>query len=52
MPEWIKYLSDLLEDVALEKTKKNQSFSTQETDKRKQEIFMLKEYNKNRTRLL
>jgi len=49
MPEWIKYLSDLLEDVALEKTKKNQSFSTQETDKRKQEIFMLKEYNKNRT---
>lgn len=47
MPEWIKYLSKLLEEIVIEKN--NLNLSSKGIEIKKQEIFMLKEYNKNRT---
>ena len=49
MPEWIEYLSSLLEDLVINNSKKNLNFSQKENETKKQEICMLTEYSKNRT---
>ena len=49
MPEWIEYLSSLLESIVIENGKKNLNFSKKEIETKKHEIFMLTEYNKKRT---
>ncbi len=49
MPEWIEYLSILLEDLVIENGRQNLNFSKNEIVMKKKEILMLTEYNKNRT---
>ena len=49
MPEWIEYLSSLLEDLIINNSKKNLNFSQKENETKKQEICMLTEYSKKRT---
>jgi len=43
MPEWINYLTDLLENLIAEK------FSSEQIKLKQQEIYMLAEYHKNQT---
>jgi len=49
MPEWIKYLTNLLEDLIIEKNKKNLKLSPEQIKLKQQEIHILAEYHKNRT---
>ena len=49
MPEWIEYLSGLLEGLVAKKNKENLDFSPEAIEAKKREISMLKEYNKNLT---
>ena len=49
MPEWIGFLSKLLEKIVIENGKKNLNFSKKEIEVKKEEIQMLTEYSKNRT---
>ena len=49
MPEWIKYLTNLLEDLIFEKSKKNLKFSLEQIKLKQQEIHILAEYHKNQT---
>ena len=49
MPEWIEYLTKLLNDLIIEKNKKNLKFSKEQTKLKQQEIQMLVKYHKCRT---
>ena len=49
MPEWIEYLTCLLEDLVIEKSKKNFQFSSEQIKLKHQEIHVLAEYHKNQT---
>ena len=49
MPEWIQFLSNILEEMVIENGRKNLNFSQNEIETKKKEISMLTEYNKNRT---
>ena len=49
MPEWSKYLADLLEDLTIERIQKNYKFSSEQIKLKQQEIHMLAEYHRNRT---
>jgi radical SAM superfamily enzyme YgiQ (UPF0313 family) len=49
MPEWIEYLTSLLEDLVIEKSKKNLQFSSEQIKLKHQEIHILAEYHKNKT---
>ena len=49
MPEWIEYLTSLLEGLVIEKSKKNLQFSSKQIKLKHQEIRILAEYHKNQT---
>jgi hypothetical protein len=49
MPEWIEYLTSLLEDLVIEKSKKNLQSSSEQIESKHQEINILAEYHKNQT---
>ena len=49
MPEWIEYLTSLLEDLVIEKSKKNLQFLSEQIKLKHQEIHILAEYHKNQT---